>query len=598
MSSKSRPAERTPARGVRRDRLLSFSDSADILRVEHVIGVTRLLVALTPIVIVPLQAPGLSRISGLTYLVLIGYGIFGVVLLLVLLRSQAVPRWLPVFLQTADISFATIFTLLSHGLNGAVFGVLMFPLLAAGYRWGFREVVITAVALTTLLVTEWMLVRSSPGLSRGALSGLFDGNEFVAMFVAVGLAIAYLAENENRRRSEAVAMSRVVARAKPGAGFSETLNLVLASVRDVFGAQAVLIVVRDTKSGRVFRWTTDEQSTKEFPGSDEVPASIGNDYFFGVPGVAWHAVARRFWRRGRDNVVAIDKLGRRLPSRDIVLPAGWRATHHWRRLLGVSLTFSDEWTGRLFVFEPALGLHRDVNARFALRLANQVGGVMYGQYLVHRVRTRAQAAERSRIVRDLHDGLAQSLLGLEMQIAVLRRRVIAEAPQVDEDLSKFHMLLKNEVISLRELMEEIRAGDSESEDLVAELADMVERFRRHTGITARFESRQPLNGVTLHVRREIARILHEALVNIRKHSNARRVLVRTDTRNGCWRLSIEDDGRGFPFAGRRSQGELDALRQGPRMIGERTRLLGGEMTVESKPGTGASVVITIPLHSL
>jgi signal transduction histidine kinase len=597
MPSKSKPAERPAARGMRRDRLLSFSDSADILRVEHVIAVTRLLVALTPIVMVPLHAPGVSRISGLTFFVLVGYGAFGVALLLVLLRGQAVPRWLPVILQTADVSFATIFTLLSHGLNGAVFGVLMFPLLAAGYRWGFREVVITAVALDTLLVTEWMLVRSNPELSRG-LYGLLDGNGFVAMFVAVGLAIAYLAENENRRRSEAVAMTRVVAQAKPGAGFGETLNLVLTSMRDVFGAQAVLIVVRDTRTGRVFRWTTDEQSTTEFPGLDEIPASVGSDYFIVVPGVAWHAVARRFWRRGRYNVVAIDKLGRRLPSRDIVLPASWSATYHWRRLLGVSLTFSDEWTGRLFVFEPALGLHRDVNARFALRLANQVGGVMYGQYLVHRVRTRAQAAERSRIVRDLHDGLAQSLLGLEMQIAVLRRRVIAAAPQLDEDLSKFHMLLKNEVISLRELMEEIRAGDSESEDLVAELADMVERFRRHTGITARFESRQPLNGVTLHVRREIARILHEALVNIRKHSNAKRVLVRTDTRNGCWRLSIEDDGRGFPFAGRRSQGELDALRQGPRMIGERTRLLGGEMTVESKPGTGASVVITIPLHSL
>src|SRR4029453_13464794 len=87
-----------------------------------------------------------------------------------------------------------------------------------------------------------------------------------------------------------------------------------------------------------------------------------------------------------------------------------------------------------------------------------------------------------------------------------------------------------------------------------------------------------LKGVPLRTRREIARILQEALVNIRKHSSARRVLVRTDAGNGLWRLTIEDDGRGFPFAGRRSQVELDALRQGPRTIRERARMFcgGGE----------------------
>jgi signal transduction histidine kinase len=597
MSSNSRVADASPARGVRRGMLLSFTDSADILRVEHVVAVARLLVALTPLVLARFGASEPSRVSGLRSTVLVAYGAFGLVLFLLLLRRQAVPRSLPAILQMGDTCFAAIFMLLSHARNGPSV-VLLFPLLAAGYRWGFREVVITAAALLGLLFGGWILVRSNLGHSLGVSPELFDVDGSSVLFVvAAGLAVGYLAENENRRRSEAVAMSRIVAQAKPGAEFSETLNLVLASMRDVFGAHAALLVMRNLKNGRMFRWTTYDSPARESSVSDEIPASTGRAYFFHVPGVAWHAVERRLWRRGRYDTVAIDKLGRRLPAGDLILPDDLEM-HRGHRLLGVSLTFTDEWTGRLFVIEPALGSHRDVNARFALRLTNQVAGVMYGQYLVHRVRTRAQAAERTRIVRQLHDGLAQSLLGLEMQIAVLRRRMIAAAPEVDEDLSKFHTILRNEVISLRELMEEIRAGDSESDDIVEELAEMVERFHRHTGITARFESEQPLNGASLHVRREIARILHEALVNVRKHSNARRVVVRTATRNGRWRLSIEDDGRGFPFAGRRSQGELDALRQGPRMIGERTRLIGGEMVVDSKPGTGASVEISIPLHSL
>jgi hypothetical protein len=76
----------------------------------------------------------------------------------------------------------------------------------------------------------------------------------------------------------------------------------------------------------------------------------------------------------------------------------------------------------------------------------------------------------------------------------------------------------------------------------------------------------------------------------------RRVLVRAAAENGRWRLSIEDDGRGFPFVGLRSHAELDALGQGPRMIGERVRMIGGEMIVESRPRLGARVEVAIPLQ--
>jgi signal transduction histidine kinase len=65
----------------------------------------------------------------------------------------------------------------------------------------------------------------------------------------------------------------------------------------------------------------------------------------------------------------------------------------------------------------------------------------------------------------------------------------------------------------------------------------------------------------------------------------------------AWKVSIEDDGQGFPFAGRRSQEELEALRQGPRTIGERVRIVGGTMVVESKPGFGARVEVAVPLKA-
>jgi signal transduction histidine kinase len=76
------------------------------------------------------------------------------------------------------------------------------------------------------------------------------------------------------------------------------------------------------------------------------------------------------------------------------------------------------------------------------------------------------------------------------------------------------------------------------------------------------------------------------------------VMVRTDVQDAWWKLSIEDDGRGFTFAGRRSHEELDALRQGPRTIAERVRLINGVMTVESRPGFGARIEVDVPIQAV
>jgi len=103
--------------------------------------------------------------------------------------------------------------------------------------------------------------------------------------------------------------------------------------------------------------------------------------------------------------------------------------------------------------------------------------------------------------------------------------------------------------------------------------------------------------LTPYVRRQMAGIVHEALVNVRKHSGADRVLVRSEVTDGWWKVSIEDDGRGFAFGGRLTQEELDAQRQGPRTIGERVRIIGGVMAVESRPGFGARVEVAVPLQA-
>ena len=95
------------------------------------------------------------------------------------------------------------------------------------------------------------------------------------------------------------------------------------------------------------------------------------------------------------------------------------------------------------------------------------------------------------------------------------------------------------------------------------LVDLVERFRRETGIAAHFVSE--LEEIPLRPRAcaELGRIVQEALANVRKHSGARNVIVRVTAEDGDWKVIVDDDGRGFPFSGRLGQAELDAARAAP-----------------------------------
>jgi signal transduction histidine kinase len=81
---------------------------------------------------------------------------------------------------------------------------------------------------------------------------------------------------------------------------------------------------------------------------------------------------------------------------------------------------------------------------------------------------------------------------------------------------------------------------------------------------------------------------------VRKHSSARHALVRFGASGDRWILTLEDDGKGFPFSGRLTEAEMEQIGKGPMIIKERAHLIAGKLTVESNSGQGARVEVTVP----
>src|SRR5208283_4707853 len=95
--------------------------------------------------------------------------------------------------------------------------------------------------------------------------------------------------------------------------------------------------------------------------------------------------------------------------------------------------------------------------RFLQEFSQQVAPAIYNVYLVRRLRERAGALERARFARELHDGAIQSLIAVEMQLDVLRRQSGTQAPVVNAELGRIQKLLREEVLKLRELMQEMKS---------------------------------------------------------------------------------------------------------------------------------------------
>ena len=238
----------------RSKRLFPTADPADIRRVERVIAVARVLVSLAIVETAARIAP--FRPGDLPLAVFLSYGGISLLVLIALSGHRAMPPRMPIVMQLIDIGVAAIVPW-SDGLNGSLAILLVFPLLAAGYRRGLRAVLITTLGVDGLIAGQWAIANAKTGLWLGRAREAFDvtGLNTSMMFVAIaGVVIGYLAENEYQRRAEAAAISHVVAQARPGAAFNGMLHAVLSSICGVFGAQTAVLVLQDPKAARLFRW--------------------------------------------------------------------------------------------------------------------------------------------------------------------------------------------------------------------------------------------------------------------------------------------------------------------------------------------------------
>lgn len=579
-------------------------DPGETRRTERWLATARVILAVSALVAIEMDPTELGH-SWAAYGLFVFYMANGILILMLLRRRQQSTAAFRLMVHAGDIVWPAVISIFSAGPRAPFFLFFVFVLAAAAYRWGLWETLGTAAAEVTLLWAESFLVLhltlgTGGSLPWPGLNGLrvntvdFEPKRLFMLSVyllVMGLLLGYLAEQQKHLRAEKAVVTGTLSRIRVEAGLTGTIEQIFREAMSMYGASRLLVASQESHSQRVFVGELNRDS-KSAPSEFRWLESASGDaktYLDDFPGEVYYAAING----DRWTSLALDHNGHQMPVESTALISQLGEVQTFDSLITVAFLFGSEWRGRIFLFNPSWRGEKQEELRFLLDLVRQVGPAVYNVYLLHRLRRRAGAAERARFARELHDGAVQSLIAVEMQVDVLRRQADAGKP-ITAELGRIQGLLREEVLKLRELMQQMKAIEVDAQRLLGVLNDTVERFQRETGISARFVTELENLDMPQRVCREILRIVQEGLVNVRKHSGARHVLVRLGSSLKKWNLILEDDGKGFPFAGRYNQDQMDEVRKGPMIILERVGLIAGELTVESNPGRGTRLEVTVP----
>jgi len=224
-------------------------------------------------------------------------------------------------------------------------------------------------------------------------------------------------------------------------------------------------------------------------------------------------------------------------------------------------------------------------------LAGQVMLVVQNYRLMSEIEFNTMMAERTRLAREIHDGLAQTIGFLKLQTAQMSNYLARnEHDRLQESLRVSYKILSDTYLDARQAIDGLRIAPDGG--VSGWLEQTVLEFRENSGLQVILKQAPVAAELVPEVQAQLIRIAQEALSNVRKHACANRVWVNCDTVEDDFVLEVRDDGRGFA-----PQDVSMSSRYGLQGMRERSKLIGAELQVISQPGDGTTVRLRLPLRS-
>lgn len=554
------------------------------VRTERLISSGRLALAAFSLLAHELDPMEPAAQAGLAKALLAGYLVFALVVVGLAWGSGLLLVRLRLGLHAIDLTVVCLMMWLTEGSTSPLFLVLVFTLIAAALRWPWPGTLWTAaLALAVYLGLGWYTAQV---LGEPA----FELNRFVlraGYLVVTAALVCYFGAHEHRLRSEIAGLA-TWPRGAPREPDRHVREL-LERASELLAAPRLLLVWEEPDEPwvQLALWSPrGSQIHREPPGTFEPLVAeplAGVGFLCPDAGAPEPAVS----------YAAADGIAR---WRGAPLHPAFQERFEVRSVLALVLD-GEGARGRLLALDKPRPSPDDLALGEAV--ARRVEAELEQLYYIRRLQEGAAADERVCLARDLHDGVIQSLGGAALRLETARRLMKERPGAAGQLLVEIQDLLTAEQQDLRSFVHDpsFRGADPRDPALGVEsrLAELRHRIERIWDLEVEITNRLPEAGISPALAHEIDRILREALVNAAKHGQASAVRAALDLDGEELRITVEDDGRGFPFRGDYDFAKLKALKLGPVALKQRIAAVGGSMRVTSGE-TGARLDIRLPLR--
>jgi two-component system sensor histidine kinase UhpB len=198
--------------------------------------------------------------------------------------------------------------------------------------------------------------------------------------------------------------------------------------------------------------------------------------------------------------------------------------------------------------------------------------------------------EKAQMAREIHDELGQQLAVLKMDISWINKKIGIQDESVKTRMKNLLVMLDETVKSVRRISSELRPGLLDDLGLIAAIEWQLTEFKKRFEIKTHFKPDHTEIKLPESMKTALFRIFQESLVNVARHSKAKKVIVSLSRQNGLIVLSVVDNGVGFD-----KQNTIGKKALGILSMQERISMIGGTYEISGEPGKGTRVVVTIPL---
>ncbi len=529
----------------------------------QIIAFCRLVLAsvfLLAIYIDPSQ-PAIMPATG--YVVLGAYAAIAVILVIIAFASFWLDFILARFVHVLDLVTFGAVVYMTEGYTSPFFTFSVFLLLSAAIRWSARETTLTAIAVNTLFLGAGAMAQLTVPLDLDLKRLLIRA---FYLMVLSGLFVLFAVNAERPRRARGLRAGRGSAE-----GHASLVEAALDHVQSRLSAGRIAMAWRDTDEPRSWiSWRKADGVSDQSMRASDIDWAIA--FQKGVPHLFEVASRHRLWGGPRPVIGKLaetqaDELAKLGLTRGIALPVRIEGLEATVFAAGIHKLSSDHLAISEVLIDDLTQLAEDDARR---RIADET----------------TEARVRINLARDLHDSVAQFLAGVSFRLEALRRSD-RSAEELREDIERFQDELASEQMHLRELITELRRSraGSAAADLSGGLSSLCQRLADQWQITVDCQCDQDLV-LPAAMEGELRQMIREAVANAVRHGRAERVEIGIARNDGAVRVTIADNGSGIANAD-------TAAAALPRSLEERTRAMGGDMSVSGEAGT--RIELTLPL---